>query len=924
MTSPGGNSDRNRELIASSAALLSADYPLDVLIERLCNAIAVAMDAVVYVALPKESGAVAISYVSQRGQRFDRKAQLVPERSWVARAFHSGRPVLLRSYDDWNGDVDEVLAGANESGVSQSAVYVPVKYGDDVLGVVAVGHDGAEQFDRDDVRLLEAVGRYLAMAVRNQRALRISAARSSFPWPWVIALVIAAVIATGIVGVRARQTGEAIDADARAEQYVRLSNLENVLSGFLAEDSRFARIAAAVLGPARSDPVTMQTLMTRLVRARESESVYGVGIFYVPLRGESAAPHQWPYAAIYNGRTGVVVKMGQKTANPAVVSWYRASATAHGDVIFTNPYRQNGVTFISAVKAFPAGSGLTGVVTVDTLVSALEELIAGQIASGERAYVTNGNDETIFASSQTGELEAPHAAAMSIVGTTWTLHLVSSFDDVEREQQQTFVGALAVGATIWIVAAGLFFFILVAHRTRRYAAGLKVQRAELQSEIATRIEAEEKLRVAAYHDALTGLPNRMFLIDQLRDVLNQRRHGVGSEYAVLFIDLDRFYVVNDSFGHAAGDLLLTAIAERLDSVIPPHALLARLGGDEFVLLLAGASPVLKEAKDTAEAILDALRAPFFLGDRELYTGASIGVMVVDESYMDADAILRDADLSMYRAKGAGRGRYAIFDRSMRDQAAHQLSLEGDLRGAVERGEIEPYYQPIVRLSDRALVGFEALVRWNRSGHGMLTAGDFVPLAEQSGLLRAIDVAMFEQVCQDAVVLTAGSPGVKISVNLSASDLTRAPVLPDIESALERFGVDPKMFTLEITETAVMEDADRALSVLHALRARGFDIVVDDFGVGYSSLSYLQRLPVRGVKIDRSFIVSLPADTQALEIVRGIVALAKTLGLYVTAEGAETEDQVTLLTSLGVDYGQGFWFSHPLDLASARMLLAVRS
>jgi EAL domain-containing protein (putative c-di-GMP-specific phosphodiesterase class I) len=261
---------------------------------------------------------------------------------------------------------------------------------------------------------------------------------------------------------------------------------------------------------------------------------------------------------------------------------------------------------------------------------------------------------------------------------------------------------------------------------------------------------------------------------------------------------------------------------------------------------------------------------------------------------------------------------------MRDQAQHQLELEGDLRGAVERGEIEPYYQPIVRLSDRSLAGFEALARWNRTGHGVVTAGEFVPLAEQSGLLRAIDVAVFEQVCADASMLASYDIELRISVNLSAADLTRASVFPDIEAALDRFGLDTRAFTLEITETAVMDDADRALAVLQDLRKRGFAIVIDDFGAGYSSLSYLQRLPVSGVKIDRSFVVPLPGDTQALEIVRAIVALAKTLNLYVTAEGVETAEQVELLATLGVDYVQGFFLSPPVDLAGARSLLAVTS
>jgi len=920
--SSAGTGDRNRELIAKSAALLAGDYPLDVLIERLCNAIAVAMDAVVYVAMPNDDDTVRISYATQRGQRSESTSELMPEGSWAARVFRSGRPLLLRTRADWEGDVDTIMVRSSDD-APQSAVYVPVKYSDSVLGIVAVGSPQAERFDRDDVRLLEAVGRYLAIAIRNQRALRIIAAPIRFPWSWIAAALVAAVVATAFVTDRTRVSIVASQEGARRAQTERLASIASIVSGQLAEDARFATITAAVLGPVRNDRPLTVALMKRLVQARENEDIYGVGAFYAPERFDTATHLYGPYVSMTGDQISVTINASEKTYNYPTLAWYRVGVAGHGKVVFSDAYTEDGVTFVSAVKAFYDAQGLAGVVTVDTLASSLRDVLRRNALADERVWLTDGST-TIVDAKAAMPPDQPETVVTPIAGTTWTLHLSSNFGQAARERRDALLVAFGAILLVWLVAGGVCIAIVRLHGNRRVAAGLKLQRAELQGEIATRIEAEERLRIAAYHDALTGLPNRAFFLDQLGDVLNQIAHSDGTEYAVLFIDLDRFYVVNDSFGHGAGDLLLASIAERLDAVIPPYGLLARLGGDEFVLMVAGVPPVLGEAISIAEGILDALKAPFMLGDRELYTGASIGIMVVDSSYTDAESVLRDADISMYRAKGTGRGRYAIFDRSMRDQAQHQLELEGDLRGAVERGEIEPYYQPIVRLSDRSLAGFEALARWNRTGHGVVTAGEFVPLAEQSGLLRAIDVAVFEQVCADASMLASYDIELRISVNLSAADLTRASVFPDIEAALDRFGLDTRAFTLEITETAVMDDADRALAVLQDLRKRGFAIVIDDFGAGYSSLSYLQRLPVSGVKIDRSFVVPLPGDTQALEIVRAIVALAKTLNLYVTAEGVETAEQVELLATLGVDYVQGFFLSPPVDLAGARSLLAVTS
>ncbi|HEV7180569.1 MAG TPA: GGDEF domain-containing phosphodiesterase [Candidatus Baltobacteraceae bacterium] len=308
--------------------------------------------------------------------------------------------------------------------------------------------------------------------------------------------------------------------------------------------------------------------------------------------------------------------------------------------------------------------------------------------------------------------------------------------------------------------------------------------------------------------------------------------------------------------------------------------------------------------------------------RNLYTSASIGIVILERSYNEAESVLRDADISMYQAKRGGRARYAVFDRSTRERMSAQLHMEADLRGAVERGEIVAYYQPIVRVHDRRVSGFEALARWNRPGAGLVAAGEFIAVAEQTGLLRSIDAALFEHVCAATHVFVREHPDITISVNVSAADLTRPSLIDDMEAAMELHDVRPSSPRLEITETAVMEDAARSLAVLHRLRDRGFEIVVDDFGVGQSSLSYLQRLPIGGVKIDASFIAPLGTNAQAIEIVRAIVALTKPLGLSVVAEGVETAEQLRLLQTVGAEYAQGFFFSPAVETPDARSIVAM--
>jgi diguanylate cyclase (GGDEF)-like protein len=911
--------ERNRELIEKSAALLAADYPIDVLIERLCTTISTALDATCYVALPNEDGTAHVTSVTSRGARFVSEDELMPEGSRIARVFRSGKAMLITNAMDWETDTSpEGFDDWRPDGVT-SAAYVAASYGESVLGVLGVTHPDPDQFDRDDLRLLEAVARYLAIAVRNQRTSRVASIPVRYPVLWVVLLVLGAI--AGSVGVFAWAQGRVAEANAHAAaaQIAKLSLAASTVSVYLDEDARFARLVAGVVGPVRGDRALVATLLDRLLRSSPRQ-VNGIGLFYAPDVFDRQTPLYGPYASRNAASATNRFNANSNGYKYPRLAWYRLGARSHGDVAFTDPFVERNVGYVSAVFGVYDGGTLRGVVSVDSLSASLGAALRASIAPGDWAYVTNGRGARILSSGP------PISGGVSMASTpigpsSWTMHLATATDGLRADVRQIIAWGFGVGLTIWAVALAIFGFLNVVHHARRDAFGLKVQRAELQSEIATRIEAEERLRSAAYHDTLTGLPNRAFFLDRLTEIVAHHRSDDSGEYAVLFVDLDRFYVVNDTLGHTIGDALLRAIAARLEEVIPPTALIARLGGDEFVLLLPSEGSVVREAVAVAEDVLESLRNPFTIEGREVFSGASIGIVHVDPSYENAETLLRDADISMYHAKNAGRAGYAVFDRSMRDRVSHQLELEGGLRGAVERGEIVAHYQPIVRIADGTIVAFEALARWDREGRGtFVSAYEFIGVAERTGMLRQIDAALFEQVCGDARTVLERDPDVRFSVNISANDLTRPSLLADIDATMQRFNLSARAFKIEITETAVMDDAERALAVLGELRARGFEITVDDFGVGYSSLSYLQRLPIGGLKIDRSFIVSLPADGQALEITRAIVALAKTLGLTVTAEGVERRDQLDVLAKMGVDFAQGFWYSPAIDIVAAQTFL----
>ena len=441
-------------------------------------------------------------------------------------------------------------------------------------------------------------------------------------------------------------------------------------------------------------------------------------------------------------------------------------------------------------------------------------------------------------------------------------------------------------------------------------------------DITERKSMEKQLLHDALHDALTGLPNRALFMDRLEQQLKKSQNNSNYLFAVLFLDLDRFKVVNDSVGHLVGDKLLIEIARRLEKSIAPTDTVARLGGDEFTILLENISNK-TEAILVAESIYQTLTFPFNIDGHELFSTASIGIALSSVGYENPEDILRDADLTMYSAKDRGKARYEVFDNSLRDRALQRLEVETDLRRALERKEFEVYYQPITSLQLGILSGFEALVRWNHPTKGRIQPGEFIPICEETGLILPLSNWLLKEACQTTrnwQLKYPQHPAIRMSVNLSAQQFQESYLIEEVEKVLQETGLSGEFLKLEITEGTLIDNIDLVTEIILHLRKKQIQFSIDDFGTGYSSLSYLHRFPVDTIKIDRSFVSQMQAEENSA-IVKAIVTLAHMLDMDVIAEGIETTAQLAQLRLLQCEYGQGFFFSKPLSKEQAEALIA---
>jgi diguanylate cyclase (GGDEF)-like protein len=442
-------------------------------------------------------------------------------------------------------------------------------------------------------------------------------------------------------------------------------------------------------------------------------------------------------------------------------------------------------------------------------------------------------------------------------------------------------------------------------------------------DITQRKVAEEQLYHHAFHDPLTGLPNRALFEEHLSRAIRRAGQQEDGRFAVLFLDFDGFKLINDSLGHAVGDQLLVAIARRLEASLRRGDKVARLGGDEFVILVEEAQG-LDDVARLADGIRERLKPPFSIEGHEIFITASIGIAMNPTTPDHGPRnLLRDADLAMYHAKGKGRGRYAIFHRNLHDRAIARLNLESELRRSIEHQELRVHYQPIISLGTGVISGFEALVRWSHPTRGSIDPEEFVPIAEETGLILPLGTWVLRESCNWLRAWQAQRPGpmpVTMSVNLSGRQLEQPNLVEQIDRILRETGLDPRALRLEVTESVAMKDAERATEVLQRLRRLGIRVSLDDFGTGYSSLNHLYRLPIDVLKIDRSFVSRIGDEGRNSEIVRIILMLAQQLRMEVVAEGVETMVQYEWLRSVECRYGQGYYFSRALDGDSAMALL----
>jgi diguanylate cyclase (GGDEF)-like protein/PAS domain S-box-containing protein len=470
------------------------------------------------------------------------------------------------------------------------------------------------------------------------------------------------------------------------------------------------------------------------------------------------------------------------------------------------------------------------------------------------------------------------------------------------EAHESFVGRVRHGGGGWR-------WVEVACTNHLQTAAIHGMTITLR-DITERRELEGKLEWQAFHDPMTGLANRVLFADRVGHALT-RRSRVASELGVLYIDLDHFKSVNDTLGHAAGDALLHEAARRIQGAVRAVDTVARLGGDEFAVLLEDAG--LQECRDTGERLLGQLTRAFTIEGQEVFIGASIGVTVAEPG-VTLEELVRDADVAMYVAKGAGRGQVVLFEPAMREQVAERLLLEADLRRALEENDLQVHYQPQFDLQSGEVLGAEALVRWTHPERGNIPPSRFVPIAEQAGLMVEMSRFILRSACRDAALWRLRNGAVAelhVSVNLSGRHLQDPKVVEDVAAALADAKLDPALLTIEITESLMMHNTQGAIAVLRDLKALGITIAIDDFGTGYSSLSFLQQFPIDILKLDKVFVDKLGTADSDEALARAILALGDALGLATVAEGIETLRQVELLKGLGCLLGQGYLFSRPV-------------
>lgn len=749
------------------------------------------------------------------------------------------------------------------------------------------------------------------------------------PWYWLVVLGVAAFVATFFVIWNAESRIALNQRQFEAMQMLRLQQIKQRIDEYFLNAKQLAVLCSQTLGNVRRDSTLLRTLTLETFRGHRDPDLYGLGVFFAPFMFDARTElvndyvHSGSrrYTAFDRILPGGIVEVYYATNRPDTVTdylrdeWYRGAVASRGKINIEGPYTEDGRSFISVVQAFYRGGHLAGVISVDTLEAWYKTMMTAAVAPGDIAWLQVGANGgwRLGTSSPPKDVTSRIDRSVPLRDSRAILHLSSDASGLVASNRQDVSTAIFLIAAIWGFAAIIARLLLQRWRTHEETIELELRQARLENEVVLAQTVSVELRKAAYTDALTGLPNRAAFLEHAAAAFAQAGNGAG--HAVLFIDLDHFNVVNETLGHLAGDELLRLIALRLASDAP-GVMLATLGGDEFVLVAHGDE---RAAMKKAEQTLEVIATPLVLGGRNLRPHASIGIAFVGSGDAKPEDLLRDAGIAVNEAKRRGRRRIVVFDAAMRRQVADDAELETSLRHAIERHELVPYYQPIVNVSTGTIASFEALVRWNHPGRGTMDAGQFMPFAESHALVHEVDSLVLPQVVQHCATLFEVVPEATVAVNLSAAELSDRDLAGRIETLLDQHKISPSRLKLEITETSMMTPSDEATANLEHLRGIGVQLVLDDFGTGYSSLAYLQRLPVVGLKIDRSFVEHIAHDTRIEELVRNIVALAHTFSLYTVAEGVENQEQLDILSKLGVAFAQGYLYSPAVDIAAIAAL-----
>ncbi|MBV8244340.1 MAG: EAL domain-containing protein [Candidatus Eremiobacteraeota bacterium] len=738
-----------------------------------------------------------------------------------------------------------------------------------------------------------------------------------FRRPWYLLVLVGAVAlllsaAAGLATLHAMSDGA---ADADQVERLHVERIGLAVDDFLGDAVQLADAAAGTACASRGDRALTERLVRGLSLSRVNLGVYGMGCWFAPWAYDRRTRLFGPYfASRWTPAHRVYTNVAENYDYPHL-AWYAYAVENAGRLSVFGPYRDQGVQFISAVRAFYRDGKLAGVVSVDTMLADFNGMVRAQAAPTDEVIVLDARREPALTIGRApSDLSRAVRMDRPIRFTHATLEIIEDRTAAFAANRRAAAFGFSSIALIWLAAVLLAGALLRWWQARDRETKLELDRVRLENEIATRHEVEQELRRAAYQDMLTGLPNRAFVSSSLAEYFESRP----SDYQVFvfFIDLDRFNLINDSLGHGTGDDFLRAIAERLRTSLRGQTV-ARFGGDEFIVVLRSQESNPNAVARLVHAVFD---EPVVVRERPFYAQVSIGIVKVDESYERAEDVLRDAEIAMYAAKERGGGVFTVFDTPMRRSAAMYAALDHDLRHAILANQFVAYYQPIVDIRTRNIASFEALVRWVRPNVGIVEPVDFIPYAEAHGMVAEIDARLLTRVCEEMKANDVFA-NLSVSVNCSMSQLTRLNLVDLTLDLLRTNSLPPSRLKLEITETSIMRNADVVLRSLERFKSVGVETVVDDFGSGYSSLSYLQRLPISGLKIDRVFVTPLGRDGHAEAIVRSIVALARTLGLYTVAEGVETEEQLRVLERLGVEFVQGFFFSPPRPADALAQLTA---